>query len=191
MNRLPSGYRGVNHQTIGSDLLSVLKVLHLPKQILGAELADKLAAVKPDGWYPISLLLDTLELLDKRLGPAGLRNVGFALFRLTHQASQAGQAHSVRDVVYGFDTMYHAANRGIDIGGWKVRSFDPGVAVLEKTTPHHCGMEEGILQEAIRLVAGIPANIQQDACFRLGAPACVFRVTSVVTDERWGGPKKP
>jgi hypothetical protein len=186
--RWPAEYRGINHQTIGSDILAVLKVLHLPKQILGAELEQKLQAVKHDGWYPISLLLETLELLDKKLGPAGVRNVGFALFRLTHEATQRHKAHSARDVIYGIDAMYHAANRGTGIGGWKVVSFQPGTALLEKTTPHHCALEEGILHEALRLVAGIPANIQQDACFRLGAPACVFRITSVVTDERWGRP---
>jgi hypothetical protein len=41
--------------------------------------------------------------------------------------------------------MYHHANRGTGIGGWKVLRFDAGYAELEKMTPHHCVMEQGIL----------------------------------------------
>jgi hypothetical protein len=35
--RRPRGCTGRNHQTIGSDILSVLRIVKLPEQVRGAE----------------------------------------------------------------------------------------------------------------------------------------------------------
>lgn len=185
MERKPRGYIGINHQTVGSDILSVLKALHAPEQTLGKELAARLAAVKPDGWYPIGLLLEALDKLDQKLGTYSLRNVGWELFKLSHAEALKSVATAARDVIYGIDGMYHRANRGVSIGGWKVLKFEPGHAELEKTTPHHCVMEEGILQEALRTL-GVKAEVTQRECFRQGAGACIYVIRSQVTDQRWG-----
>jgi hypothetical protein len=184
--RLPKGYRGIAHQTIGSDVLSLLSSVLMPEQILGKALVDDLKRIKPNDWYPIQTLLEPLELLATRLGPDSLRRVGIALFKLSHESAVREQASSAHDIVHGIDGMYHHANRGTDIGGWKVLSFEPGKAVLEKTTPHHCIMEEGILEAALRLM-NVPPLIHQSACFREGADACHFVITSSVVDERWSG----
>jgi len=186
MNRLPKGYLGTEHETIGSDILAISKVLHLPERALGPELAGQIARVQADQWYPISLLLEALEALDKKLDSYALRSVGWSLFKLSHEADIRANAKSARDICYGIDGMYHRANRGEAIGGWKVLEFKPGHAELEKTTPHHCVMEEGILEEALRTV-GVTAKIQQPVCFRKGAPACRFLITSPMTDVRWTG----
>lgn len=186
MTRLPKNYVGKNHETIGSDILAIRKVLHLPERTLGKELADEIAKVKPDGWYPISLLLQALEALDQKLDAYALRSVGWSLFKLSHEADVRANATSAKDICYGIDGMYHRANRGERIGGWQVLSFSPGRAELEKTTPHHCVMEEGILEEALRTM-GVPAKIEQKACFRKGADACRFVITSAITDRRWSG----
>jgi hypothetical protein len=82
--------------------------------------------------------------------------------------------------------MYHHANRGSGIGGWKVLRFDPGYAELEKTTPHHCVMEQGILSGALAAVK-CPGIVSQKQCFRQGADACLYVVSSSFTDERWLG----
>ncbi|MBX5481395.1 MAG: hypothetical protein IRZ16_06050 [Myxococcaceae bacterium] len=186
MTRRPRGYIGINHQTIGSDILAVLKALHLPEQTLGKAQAQALAAIEPDRWYPIAMLLDALETLDQKLDTWALRSVGWELFRLSHAEEMKKVARSARDIVYGIDGMYHRANRGSHIGGWTVLRFEPGLAELEKTTPHHCVVEEGILQEALRSL-GITANVEQTRCFRRGDDACLFHLTSTVTDQRWTG----
>lgn len=85
----------------------------------------------------------------------------------------------------GFDGLYNRANRGEAIGGWKVLAFKPGCARLEKTTPHHCALEEGIVTAALACV-GVPATVSQEQCFRRGADSCIFVMTSVVVDQRWG-----
>lgn len=107
---------------------------------------------------------------------------------MSHEAQFRKVAFSARDVVYGIDRLYRAANRGTDIGGWTVVTFEPGKAILEKTTPHLCLMEEGILEAGLR-VLNVPAVIYQTACFRAGAEACRFSITSHVTDARWSGQK--
>jgi predicted hydrocarbon binding protein len=65
-------------------------------------------------------------------------------------------------------------------------SFTPGRAELEKNTPHHCVVEEGILLGAMAALT-IPVVIEQPRCFRRGAPACTFIITSSIVDRRWGG----
>jgi len=184
--RKPRGYNGKGHETIGSDILAVLQILKMPEQVLGAEEVRKLAKVDMGGWYPIEWLLDLMEKVDKELGHYGLLQMGRKLFALSHEERLVQVARSAADVIYGIDGMYHHANRGMGIGGWKVLRFDPGYAELEKTTPHHCVMEQGILSGALAAVK-CPGIVSQKQCFRQGADACIYVVSSSFTDERWFG----
>jgi len=186
MKRRPQGYVGENHETIGSDVLSVLKVVTFPDSALGPKLAEELSRVKPGAWYPIGPLLDAMERLDQKLGRTGLIQMGRNIFRMSHQERVKQTAKSAADILYGLDGMYHHANRGREIGGWKVTQWRPGYARMEKTTPHHCVMEEGILIEALDCV-GVPAIVTQLRCFRTGAPLCEYELSSVITDEKWMG----
>jgi len=145
-----------------------------------------LRTVSPNDWYPIDWLLELMEKLDAEVGRYGLLRMGRALFKMSHERRVREVAHSAADIVYGIDAMYHHANRGERIGGWKVLSFEPGRAELEKTTPHHCVMEQGILAEALATV-GCPGSVTQRECFRKGADACVYTITSALTDARWSG----
>lgn len=186
MERRPKGYVGERHETIGSDILAVLRALTFPLGVLGADTVDQLESVDPEGWYPIAWLLDLMDRVDRRVGSSGLVKIGRTLFKLSHEARVLQVVRSARDIVYGIDGMYRHANRGVGIGGWTVLSFEPGRATLEKTTPHHCAMEEGILSAGLEAMRA-PSRIAQSSCFRKGADACVFEVTSAVTDERWSG----
>jgi hypothetical protein len=182
--RKPRGYEGIKHETIGSDILAVVKSLKLPQLTLGKELADKLGAVDPKGWYPIAMLLDAMDRIDAKLGADGLRQMGRLLFKLSHEDRVAPK--SARDVLTSFDTMYRHANRGQHIGGWKVDLFEPGHARMMKTTPHRCTMEEGIMGAALA-AAGAPATITQEKCLQKGADHCLFDLRSPIIDQRWTG----
>lgn len=192
MERRPKGYVGINHETIGSDVLAVMHSLQslvgpdlpIPKHILTPAQLQRLQSIKPDGWYPIEWLLELMDALDKKLGRYALIKMGRTLFKQTHEARVLETAHQGRDIIYGFDEMYHHANRGEKIGGWRVISFDDNGAVLEKTTPHHCAMEEGILAQALAAV-GAPAMVAQTGCFREGADACLYSITPAVGAGRW------
>jgi hypothetical protein len=151
---------------------------------LGSGEVERLRGVDPMGWYPIQWLLELFDTLDVKLGRATLVRVGRTLYDLSHAERVA--PHSALDIIEGIDAMYHHANRGEEIGGWRVLSFEPGQAELEKTTPHHCAVEEGILGRALGLL-GIPTVIQQPVCLRRGGDACRFVITSLVTDARWSG----
>jgi hypothetical protein len=179
-----------NHETIGSDILAVLGVLKFPEQVLGEEWLGRLRALKAENWYPIETLLELLGALEKRGGHASLVQMGRQLFRDSHQARLTPELKSAADVAFGIDGMYHHANRGTDIGGWKVKKFSPGVAVLEKTTPHLCGLEEGILYEALHTV-GAEALIVQSKCRSRGDALCEFELRSSVRDARWMGSHAP
>ncbi|MBM4783816.1 MAG: hypothetical protein GQE15_39610 [Archangiaceae bacterium] len=184
--RRPRGYVGTRHETIGSDILAGLGVVSMPKQTLGPALNDKLQKLSPNGWYGIDLMLELMEALDARVGANGLRQMGRRLFAASHEAHVRAMAKSARDIFTSFDDLYKRANRGQEIGGWKVLAFSPGKARLEKTTPHHCALEEGIVSAALACV-DVPATVTQETCLRHGADSCVFVVTSVVSDHRWGG----
>lgn len=112
--------------------------------------------------------------------------MGRQLFKMSHEPRVKEVAKSARDIIYSLDDMYHHANRGTGIGGWKVLKFSPGYAEVDKTTPHHCGMEQGILMEAVACV-GTPASVEQTQCFRKGADSCVFKLTSSVAGPKWTG----
>lgn len=185
--RRPRGYVGIDHETIGSDLLAVPETLqHLarhgrlgPKGVVDRVLStlalERLARVEPDGWYPIEWLLEMTERLSERIGVFGLRRVGRTLFQLSHADHVASILQCGIDVITGIDGMYRHANRGKTIGGWEVVDVDASLALLDKTTPHHCALEEGILTAALAAV-GCQAVVLQEACFREGADACRFVV---------------
>jgi len=184
MQRWPKGYIGTDHETVGSSLLSVIQILKLPDHVLGAEDAAFLRTVDPEAWYPIGRLLSLMEKLESVVGPYGLLRMGRRRFERSHRARLPYK--SARDVVYGIDEMYRFANRGQHIGGWTVLKFEPGYAELEKTTPHHCQMEQGILLAALSS-ASCPSTITQSQCFREGADSCRYRITSAIIDEHWLG----
>jgi hypothetical protein len=184
MKRWPRGYVGTNHETIGSSLLSVLQVLTLPDQVLGAEEVRRLQEVNPKQWYRVDWLLSLMDRLDRVAGHYGLMSMGRRRFELSHKKRLP--IRSARDIVYGIDNMYRFANRGQDIGGWKVLKFEPGFAELEKTTPHHCRMEQGLLAAALA-EAKCPGIISQTQCFRQGADSCIYTISSAFTDVHWSG----
>lgn len=182
----PRGYIGTGHETIGSDIQALHHALLLPDEVLGSATSTRIRGLDSNAWYPIEDLLGPLEHLGEKLGAAGLRRVGRKLFELSHQERVRGVIKSASAIVHGMDGMYRAANRGQAIGGWTVLTFEPGEARLEKTTPHHCALEEGIVGAAMMMV-GVPVNIEQRHCLRKGHDHCEFVITSVVTDGRWTG----
>lgn len=184
--QFPRGYIGTNHETIGSDIMAVLATLRSPEEVLGSSLHARLKTLKPDDWYPVSMLLELLEHLAKRGGVASVTKMGRQLFLDSHKAATQQQLISAGDVVFGIDGLYHRANRGEQIGGWTVKGFRPGFALLEKTTPHHCALEEGILLEALHGL-GAECLITQTQCVRRGDSLCAFELHSAVRDTRWMG----
>ncbi len=187
--RRPRGYTGLHHETIGSDILAVLGSVK-NDDVLGPYWKTQLHAVEPGGWYPIGMLLDLLNHINKVSGRASLVKMGRQLFVDSHQQRVGPAAKSAADIIFGIDAMYHHANRGEGLGGWAVVRFGPGLAVLEKTTPHHCALEEGILHEGLHSV-GADALIVQTQCFHEGAESCVFELRSATRDQRWLGGHAP
>ena len=192
MVRRPRGDVGKNHQTIGSDILAVRGALqaltnspaHM-ERILGPQACEMLEKIRPSEFYPIDILLSMMDSLERHLGRAGLVKMGRTLFLLSHAERFREVARTGRDVAYGIDGLYHHANRGLQIGGWRVVVFDSKQAILEKSTPHHCWMEEGLLAQALTTV-GCPAVVSQPACFREGAPLCRFVITPAPFENNWG-----
>lgn len=195
--RLPRGYVGKNHETIGSDVLAVLRSLQhlvgeseagagqkMAEQVLGSSEVARLQSLDPNGWYPIGWLLKLMETLDAKVGRFALLKMGRTLFRNTHEERALKTHKNAFEILHGFDDFYHHANRGEQIGGWRVISFEHDRAELEKTTPHHCAMEEGIMSRALQAV-GAPAMVSQSECFRLGAEACRFVVLSSSREAKW------
>jgi hypothetical protein len=186
MIHVPRGYRGIHHETLGKDFLALHGAVLMPDQILGKDVAARLRAKQPEAWYPIDELVEALEQLGRKLGADSLRKVGQSIFNAGPARSVKDSVRSAHALLHGFDRLYHRTNRGIDIGGWAVLQFEPGKAILEKTSPHHCSMEEGIVDAALRTI-NTPSTIHQSACLRAGADACRFVITSHVVDRRWTG----
>ncbi|MBV9946251.1 MAG: hypothetical protein JOZ69_05335 [Myxococcales bacterium] len=174
------------HEARGSCILSVIQVLKFPEQVLGPEVCRRARDVDPNGWYSVELLLDLMDRLDKAVGHYGLLRLGRLLFDLCHRERVTQVARSARDILEGMDGMYRQGNRGSDIGGWTLVLFEPGYAELRKNTPYHCVMEQGILSEAL-LAVGCPGLVSQRECVRRGAEACLYTITSSLTDARWHG----
>ncbi len=186
MRPVAKSYRSTNHTVAGSDILAIIDVLPLPDQLLGKEKAQALRDVKPDDWYPVAMMLDALDTVAAKMGDRALIPIGYALIKRSHSEAIKKHFKSAKELLNGFDALYKRANRGNDIGGWKVLSFEPGKAVLENTIPHHCFIQIGIVQEAIKVLQ-VPTVVKQTQCVREGADSCHFLITTTSKDHRWMG----
>jgi hypothetical protein len=177
---------GEDHTTLGSHILTVSKILKMPEQVLGPIEFERLKRVEPNGWYPVEWLLGLTEILEAHVGRYGLMQLGRKLFESVHKERVLQVAKSAKDILYGLDAIYRHGNRGRGIGGWQVSKFGAGFAELEKNTPLHCLMDQGLLTEAL-LSVGSACNVSQKRCFLDGADVCVFEVTTAFVDQRWSG----
>jgi hypothetical protein len=178
-----------DHEILGSDLLSVIAALPLADLVLGVELAGKLRSAKPDGWYPVSLFIETLDRVSLKVGRFGLLQLGRQIFASRADVFEK-TGHHVGDTLHNMNALYRRANRGTNIGGWEMMVFRPGYAEMIKTTPPNCLMVEGIISEALRRIE-VPTLIEQRQCVLKGAPHCRFVFTSSVTGPQWMGDHKP
>ncbi len=167
------------------SILAVLKVLKQRDPSMELDSRIQLGRIDPSGWYPIGLLLELMDRLEVHVGYFGLVRMGRTVFELSHASIVTKQIHSARQLLHGLDGLYRRTNRGSSIGGWQVLRFQPGDAEVEKTTPHHCAMEQGILTAALASV-DCSSIISQSCCVRDGADTCRFVISSTVTDARWG-----
>ncbi len=168
------------------SILALHQVLKQREPGLESEARPRLAPIDPQAWYPIGMLLDSLDRLEAKVGYYGLVRTGRTIFQMSHASNVASSQHCARDVLEGFDALYRTSNRGQGIGGWRVLRFEPGNAEMEKTTPHHCAMEQGILTAALAAVE-CPSIVGQSACIREGADSCRFVISSAISDARWDG----
>lgn len=178
-------YENASHETIGSDLLAVLNTMRYPEEVLGHYWIERLREIKATEWYPMATLVELEQQVLYRGGRASLIQLGRQLFRDSHHERVAPKLQCAGDVIHLLDRMYRHANRGQNIGGWEVLAFGPGHALLRKTTPHHCAVDEGFLQEALQVVNSV-ALIVQPSCMLTGGKTCDLEVRSPMKD-RWMG----
>lgn len=187
------------HEVIGADMLAVRRAVEFlsssastkttsmyVRNVLGNALTERLDAIDPERWYPVSVMLEMERALDDKIGASGLRRMGRALFK--HDLSEMTRTHmkSVRESLSALDAMYRTHNRGANLGGWTVRSFTETRAELVKTTPHNCLMEEGILIEACATF-DIAVVVAQPECVRNGDDHCLYIVTpTTLLSSKWG-----
>jgi hypothetical protein len=180
----PAAYVGWHHETRGSDLIAAFAVVNELDPGIAAHWMPLVRTLDATQWYPIDLLLALGMAARERFGEALLRRMGERIFEVSHAPSF--RASTVADVAFGIDGLYRAANRGDDIGGWGVVTFTDTHALIEKTTPHACLVEEGILIAACRAV-GEPVELRQRTCVQQGAAACLFELTPLNPQPRvWG-----
>ena len=180
------GYENASHETLGSDLLAALNTLKFPVEILGKYWMERLSGIEPAHWYPVSIHLELQQQVLHRGGRAALVQMGRQQFRDSHHGRLAPVLTSAGDVLTRVDRMYRHSNRGTKIGGWEVLSLGAAHATLRKNTPHHCALEEGLLQEALASVGAV-ALIAQPSCVLMGGKVCELELKSQLKDERWLG----
>ncbi len=174
------------HEMLGAAVRALLDAVLLPEQLLGQQATEQLRGLDLEAWYPGELQMSLVRKLHALLGDASLRQVGWSMFAVLHDAEVRRRRPPVHQLLAGLDVLYRRVNRGTHIGGWELTAFGAGSARLAKTTPHDCIMEEGIVEGAFRAV-GIPVVIRQPSCVRQGAARCELLITSSVVDRRWTG----
>jgi hypothetical protein len=183
--RVARGYEGWNHETLGSDLIATFAAVNAVDPRFSEHWMPLVKTLDAQTWYPIDVLLALGFAAEERFGPELLQCIGREIFQRSHAATFRRSAATIADLAFGIDAMYRTANRGEDIGGWRVLEFADGRTLIEKTTPHPCGIEEGILGAACASL-GVAARITQVRCVREGDDTCRFELCAETPSTRWG-----
>ncbi|MDP1920827.1 MAG: hypothetical protein Q8L14_31580 [Myxococcales bacterium] len=184
--RQPRGYLGKGHETIGSDIIAVFEAVRDAEPTLCSHWMPLVRTIDPHGWYPIDLLLTLADVIHERAGSDALASMGRSIFMLSHGRHFPARAASIGDLVFSADAIYRRANRGTAIGGWRVLEFAQSLAVIEKTTPHLCQFDEGIMQAGGRAL-GVAVTISQRRCLLEGDDTCEFVVEGAPGEPLWMG----
>ena len=131
--------------------------------------------IEPNKWYPMKQFTILVDQYEDQMGPLVLKSIGTGIIP---EMLEAGVMPKMppQEFIKGLSHVYHSANRGTNIGDWKVLKEEPNHIIMENSTMHNCKLEEGVLLGGIEALGGKNPRIFQRTCVKKGDSFCTFDI---------------
>lgn len=162
-------------QIIGSIILAVKAGLVNPESFIKRVSEYDYTNINPEKWYPIEMFWNLTDYIEKNLSTSVLRNIGT---QIIPNMKNAGLLPNLtpKEYLASLNDTYISANRGTNIGSWKVIEIKDGHAIIENTTMQHCILEEGVVFGGIKAFGGSYCIVKQTTCVLKGDSKCTFDI---------------
>lgn len=164
-----------NQECLGTNILSIQNKIFNAKHYFDQISQYSYENIEPNKWYPMKQFTILVDLYEDIMGPLILKNVGSGIIPEMIQAGIIPKI-SPHEFLKSLTNTYHSANRGSNIGDWRVIKEESKHIVLENSTMHNCKLEEGVILGGIEALGGRNPRILQRTCVKKGDPFCTFDI---------------
>jgi hypothetical protein len=136
-----------------------------------------IAPLNPDGWYPMSALLNSFRLIFEKIGPSTVRAIGR---KIPENAQFPTDMDSLEKGLRSIDVAYHMNHRGPDpIGGYHYGQADRRSVTMFCDNPYPCDLDLGLIEaicDRFRPKDALWIRIEHDpkTCRRRGDASCTY-----------------
>ncbi len=167
----------VDQQIIGATIVAVSKRIMNSKIIFDKIKEYKYDDVKPDKWYPMQQFTLLTDYVEKIMNASVLNYIGKQIVPEMKDAKVISFP-SPKDFLKSMQKVYLAANKGANIGEWKVVKEETNKIVVKSSTMHNCYLEQGVLQGGVEAFGGKSVIIKHSSteCRRKGGKSCDYEI---------------
>jgi len=132
-------------EVLGGVVLALVNGMDVVKARALRMLAERgISPLRPDGWYPMSAFLDSLQSIFEQIGPSTVRAIGR---KLPDSAQLPAGIDSLERALRSLDTAYRLNHRGSGpIGGYRYEPQERRGGRLVSDTPYPCELDMGLLE---------------------------------------------
>ncbi|MDY7227777.1 hypothetical protein [Hyalangium rubrum] len=170
-----------NCQVNGQAVLSIVGGMEVVQARALRILAENgISPLKPEGWYPLTHVLNSFKLIFEKIGPSTVRAIG----RKTPDTARfPPDIDSLEKGLRAIDVAYHMAHRGSEqIGGYHFEPRDRRSAKMMCDNPYPCDFDLGMVEaicDRFRPKDALWVRIEHDpkSCRRRGDTSCTYLIT--------------
>ncbi|NHI94540.1 MAG: hypothetical protein EAX96_18765 [Candidatus Lokiarchaeota archaeon] len=165
----------MKQESRGTNIIAVKTKIVNPGMIFDKIKEYSYDNLDPGKWYPMKQFTLLTDYIEKYLSATVLKNIGSGI---VPEMKNAGILPNMapEDFLKSLQKIYLEANRGVNIGQWKVAKEEPNHIILENTTMHNCILEEGVILGGIKVFGARYMKVTQSKCVKKGDNMCLFDI---------------
>ena len=164
-----------NQECLGINILSIQNKIYGAKHYFDKIPQYTYENIEPNKWYPMKQFTLLVDLYEEKMGPLIIKNIGTGIIPEMVEAGVLPKM-SPQEFLKSLSGSYHSANRGTNIGDWKVIKEGANHIIMENSTSHNCKLEEGVVLGGIEALGGKNPRVLQRTCVKKGDPFCTFDI---------------
>lgn len=170
-------------EVLGRAFLAILQGMDVVQARVMRMLAERGISppIRPEGWYPMPVLLALLQSIHEQIGPVTVKGIGRSI---PSTAPFPKDIDTLEKGLRSIDTAYNATHRGRGhIGAYRYQAGPgPRSARVVSDTPYPCDMEMGLVEalaDQFRPTDALGMRLEHapGGCRKRGDKACTYQLS--------------